>query len=70
MLASRVQLGSVLTSFAQLTRQVAVMNQTVFALGTLLVLYSVLLSGALGTVEQGSGSLRKMRKSCSPVTGT
>ena len=70
MLASRVQLGSVLTSFAQLTGQVAVMNQTVFAFGALLVLHSMLLSGALGLVEQGSGALRKRRKSCSPVTGT
>ena len=70
MLACRVQLGSVLASFAQLTGQVAVMNQTVFALRALLVLHSVLLSGALGSVEQGSGPLRKRRKSCSPVTGT
>ena len=71
MLASRVQLGSLLTSFAQLTGQVAVMNQTVFALGALLVLHSVLLSGALGSSEQGSGALtasEKRRKCCSPLT--
>ena len=32
------------------------MNKTVFALGALLVLHSVLLSGALGSEEPGSGA--------------
>ena len=47
------------------------MNKTVFALGALLVLHSVLLSGALGSSEQGSGALtasEKRRKCCSPLT--
>ena len=46
MLASRVQLGSVPTNSAQLT---------VLALSALLVLHSVLLSGALGSSEHVSG---------------
>ena len=55
MLASRVQLGSVPTNSAQLTWQLAVVNKTVLALGALLVLHSVLLSGALGSSEHVSG---------------
>ena len=43
-MSSVYELGSVPTSFAQLTWQVAVMNKMVFALGALL---AVLPSGAL-----------------------